>query len=247
MNTRRSIKYFITMTVLFTLITCTSNESLASSGDAHKFINSAIEQFRNVADYTCTLDKRVNKNGTLYEELDIYVKYKKPKHYYFRWDQGQAKGQEVIFVEGKHRDKIVAHSGGLFRFFTLHLDPEGKMAMQKNRHSLKESGLEKVMYMIETNYIHSRETGLGTIKYIGEDRIGETDVLVINGSFPENQGFYTHEIIIALDKELLLPVKVSVYDWSYELIEEYEFRDLRINVGFSELDFDPDNPEYNFY
>jgi outer membrane lipoprotein-sorting protein len=247
MNDRKTIKYLVTIMALLTLLTFKGSESLASSGDVHQLINSAIEQFKNISDYTCTLDKKVNKNGTIHEELAIYVKYKKPKHYYFRWNEGRTKGQEVIFVAGKYRDKIVAHSGGLLRFFTLHLDPEGSIAMKKNRHSLKDSGLEKVMHMIETNYILSREIGLDTIKYIGEDRIGETDVLVINGSFPENQGFYAHEIIIALDKELLLPVKVSVYDWSYELIEEYVFRNLRINVGFNECDFDPDNPEYSFY
>ncbi|MFC1534341.1 DUF1571 domain-containing protein [Thermodesulfobacteriota bacterium] len=30
-------------------------------------------------------------------------------------------------------------------------------------------------------------------------------------------------------------------------IEEYIFRNLKINVGFKDLDFDSGNPEYNFF
>ena len=247
MNARKMIKQLLTLIVLSNLFICKGDHCVAHSADVRHIIHRSIVKFRNVADYTCTLDKRVKKEGIIHEELDIYVKYKKPKHYYFRWNRGLSKGQEVIFVSGKFGDKIVAHTAGLFRYFTFHLDPEGNIAMKKNRHSLKDSGLEKVMHLIETNYIRSREIGLDAVTYMGEDRISGRDVWVIKGRFPEDQGFYAHEIIMAMDKTLHLPIKVSVFDWSSSLVEEYVFRDLVINVGFSEYDFNPDNPEYNYY
>jgi len=221
--------------------------SFASPGDVHHIIESSVEQFDQVNDYTCRLDKRVRKGDTMYEELNIFVKYMKPTHYYFRWDQGPQKGQEAIFIAGENSGRIVAHSGGFFRFLTLHLTPEGSIAMEKNRHPLSHSGLEKIMYLIETNYELSRKSGQDTIRYKGNDRYDGRDVLVIEGVFPEGQGYYAHVITISLDREIKLPVKVSVYDWSDTLVEEYVFRDLSINVGLSRHDFDLDNPEYNFH
>ncbi|NLD36389.1 MAG: radical SAM protein [Desulfatiglans sp.] len=41
--------------------------------------------------------------------------------------------------------------------------------------------------------------------------------------------------------------KVTVYDWSDKLYEEYTFHNLKFNVGLNEKDFDPDNDQYNFF
>jgi outer membrane lipoprotein-sorting protein len=220
---------------------------LADETGAEQLIDNMVQKFDAVSDYTCRLDKRVKKDGILYEDLAIYVKYKKPKHYYFRWDRGSEKGREVIFVAGKYNDKLVAHPGGILQFMTFHLDPEGRLAMQRNRHSLQHSGMEKIIYLIESNYQRAREKGLDAIQYIGEDRIDGRDTWIVEGRFPANQDFYAHRVIVTIDKTMALPVMVSIFDWSEGLIEEYVFRDLKINIGFTENDFDPGNPDYNFH
>lgn len=233
----------IVLTIVFLI---KANISLASSGDVHQLIISSIEHFNNVRDYTCRLDKRVRKNGILYEEIDIYVKHMRPANYYFRWNRGIQKGQEVIFAKGKNNGKIVAHPGGILNFITLQLDPEGSIAMMKNRHSLINSGMGKIMSLIETTYKQSRDAGLEAVRYIGEEQVDNRTVLILEGKFPQHRGYYAHRIIISFDKELKLPIEVSVYDWSNKLVEEYLFRNLEINVGYSDSDFDPYNPEYRF-
>ena len=203
-------------------------------------------KFETVRDYTCKLDKRVRKNGILYEDLAIAVKYKKPKHYYFRWEQGASKGREVIFVAGKNNDKLVAHPGGIMQFITLYLDPEGSLAMQRNRHPLQHSGMEKIIFLIQSNYQLAGEKGLDPIQYIKEGNIDGTGVWIVECCFPENEGYYAQRVNISIDKKIALPFQISIYDWSGDLIEEYVFRDLAINVGLEENDFNPGNPEYNF-
>jgi outer membrane lipoprotein-sorting protein len=220
---------------------------LADDAGVEQLINNMVEKFDTVADYTCRLDKKVKKDGILYEDLSISVKYKKPKHYYFRWDRGSEKGREVIFVAGKYNDKLVAHPGGFLQFMTFHLDPEGRLAMQRNRHSLQHSGMEKIINLIESNFKRAREKGLDAIQFIGDDRIAERDVWILEGRFPENQGFYAHRVIVSIDKTMTLPVKISIFDWSDALVEEYVFRDLKVNVGITENDFNPGNPDYNFF
>ena len=77
------IKIFVKkylMIILFTLFVILNGHiCFADDIDVEQLINSMVEKFDTVADYTCRLDKRVRKNGILYEDLAIYVKYKKPK------------------------------------------------------------------------------------------------------------------------------------------------------------------------
>lgn len=229
--------------------------SFMGAGSTAAFPDEAIDQiildsikaFEDLFDYTCRLDKKVNKAGSIYHDCDISVKYKKPGHYYFRWEEGRFSGREVIYVAGKNKDKIVAHPGGFFRFFTFRLDPEGRKAMKRNHHSLRESGIEKIMKIIEKDYDRFKKTGLGTMKLFEDDSIDGRDVWVVHCEFPENREFYSHKIIICFDKELKLPIKVVVFDWADTLFEEYCFRDLQINIGVEEKDFDPKNPEYTFF
>ena len=220
--------------------------SFAETKDADLLIKESLTRFQQVSDYTCTLEKKVKKDGEVYYDPEIIVKYKRPSHYYFKWGRGEFEGQEVIYADGHHDNKLVAHTGGLFRFINLHLDPDGKKAMERNHHSLRKSGMEKIFDILDKSWSRYKETGSGSIRVTGESRIDKRDVWVVHGDFPENKGFYAAKIILYLDRELMLPIKVSVYDWSDELYEEYTFHDLRINTGLDEADFDPDNSDYKY-
>jgi hypothetical protein len=218
----------------------------ADETNPHRLIADAVERFDAVGDYTCRLDKKVRKNGKLCDDRDISVKYKKPSHYYFRWNSGTAKGREVIFVQGRYNDKIVAHPGGIFKILTFHLDPEGYLAMKENRHCLKSSGMEKIIALVASNAALAKEKGLDGIRFKGESLFDGKRVRLVEGLFPEDQGFYARRIVLYLCPALQLPLKVSIYDGAGELVEDYEFHDLKNNVGLSENDFEPHNPQYNF-
>jgi len=247
MRARRLKNRLLTLVVSVVFLLLNGNVALAIDPNEQQLILDAVEQFKAMTDYTCKLDKRVRQGGILYEDLSIAVKYKKPKHYYFRWEQGSAKGREVIFVSGKYNDRIVAHPGGKMRFLTLHLDPRGRLAMRANRHSLQNSGMEKIIELIDSDYNLAQEKGIDAIRCTGEDNLDGLAVWIIEGIFPPNQGFYAHKVLISIAKTIRLPVKISIFDWSGDLIEEYVFRDLRINVGLTEDDFNPGNPGYNYF
>lgn len=57
---------------------------------------------------------------------------------------------------------------------------------------------------------------------------------------------YCRRAITWTDKELNLLTKLEIYDWNNELYEYYEFKDVNLNVGLTDKDFDPKNPEYKF-
>lgn len=245
---RPAMGRLFTMAWLATLlVVLTGRICLAEDKDAHQVLTNAVRQFETVQSYTCRLEKRVAKSGRLHEDPDIFVKYMKPAHYYFRWDSGTRQGREAIFAAGKHDGKIVAHSGGLFRFVTLRLDPEGRLAMREHRHSLMHSGLEKIIHLVETDYQRARENGWDAIRRIDRDKVEGRRVWKIESRFPEHQGYYAQKVVLYIDEILRLPIKVSIYDGSQALVEEYIFRDLKINVGLTGRDFEMDHPDYHFH
>jgi outer membrane lipoprotein-sorting protein len=48
------------------------------------------------------------------------------------------------------------------------------------------------------------------------------------------------------DLESKLPLRIEIYDAGDRLMEQYGYEDLRLNVGLSDRDFDPANPDYRF-
>ena len=56
---------------------------------------------------------------------------------------------------------------------------------------------------------------------------------------------------VYIDKENNLPIRFEAYDWpkggkAPDLMEEYTYSDLRVNVGLTPRDFDPANKSYSF-
>ncbi len=44
----------------------------------------------------------------------------------------------------------------------------------------------------------------------------------------------------------LMPERIEIFDANDELYERYVYRDVQLNIGLTDLDFDPENPDYRF-
>jgi len=58
--------------------------------------------------------------------------------------------------------------------------------------------------------------------------------------------YYAGKMVLWIDTEVWMPIKAEIYDHFGRLYEDYEHRDLKVNVPLSRRVFDPDNKEYNF-
>lgn len=56
---------------------------------------------------------------------------------------------------------------------------------------------------------------------------------------------YSPRLIIAIDKERLIPISLKVYD-DKGLYEQLEYMNVTLNPNFSKLDFSEENPNYGF-
>lgn len=58
--------------------------------------------------------------------------------------------------------------------------------------------------------------------------------------------YYGGRVEFFLDKENALPVKMSTWDWNGKLYESYEYPEIKLHAGLTPMDFNPDNPKYDF-
>jgi hypothetical protein len=77
-----------------------------------------------------------------------------------------------------------------------------------------------------------------------------TEIRIIHPQPAEHFDFHIARILI--DDELNLPVGYEGYTWPEKpgdepvLNERYFYTEIQLNVGFTDLDFDPDNPAYDY-
>jgi hypothetical protein len=76
---------------------------------------------------------------------------------------------------------------------------------------------------------------------------------MIESTHPQKHPSYLfHKIKVYIDREHGLPIRFEAYDWpkrpghAPELLEEYTYDKLRLNVGLTDHDFDPANKQYSF-
>nr|WP_302117698.1 DUF1571 domain-containing protein [Allorhodopirellula heiligendammensis] len=228
----------------------------------------SLEISRNdVRDYTAILVKREQIGGTVgeHEYMMIKVRNRKvsggqliqPFSVYIGFLKPAAvKGREVIYVENRNDGKLVAHEGGFKGRFlpTVNLPVDGMLAMRGQRYPLTEIGVEKmIVKLIERGEKAMRHEDV-TCEFRKGAKLKDRVCTVLEVTQPTQRPdaeFYQAQVF--MDDQLNMPIRYVAYHWpdqpggQGEVIEEYNYLNLKINVGLTDADFDPTNKDYNFY
>ncbi len=223
-----------------------------------------LERIRNeVRDYTALMVKQERiKDKLLPEEFlrvkvrhssaeppinrAFYVRHVKPK---------KMAGQEAIWVENENDGKLIAHGTGLEKLIPVPpLKPTGVIAMRNNRYPITELGIETLIIRMLEKGERDRQHDDGCTVEVSRDlQLDGNPCTLITITHPKQQDpFEFHIAKIYIDDKLQLPVGYEGYMWPKEpggepvLIERYFYREIKINVGLTDLDFDRDNPEYDY-
>ncbi len=220
-----------------------------------------------VQDYTATLVKRERVDGTLGEHDYMFLKVRnrkvvdgklvQPLSVYLTYLRpASVKGREVIYVEGKNDGNLIAHEGGFKGRFlpTVPLPPTGIMAMRGQRYPITEIGIENLIVKLIERGETARQHADVTCTFRKNAKVKDRVCTVLEVNQPNRHpelDFYQAQVFI--DDEFNLPIRYVAYDWprrqgeAPQIIEEYNYIDLKLNVGLTDADFDPRNPQYNFY
>ena len=234
---------------------------------ALKIAYASLKQVReNITDYTAIMIKRERVDGTLGEHEFMGVKVRNRKHenglvktpfsvYLTFLKPAAMKGREVIYVEGQNDGNIVAHEGGMKGRFlpTVNLDPNGMMAMRGQRYPITDMGIENLVVKLIEKGERDRQRGECDVEFLKGAKVGGRACTVLTVKHPFERPYFDFHIAqIFIDDELQVPVRYAAYVWPTseggepELLEEYTYQNIKMNVGLNDLDFDRNNPKYNF-
>ncbi len=221
----------------------------------------------NVNDYTAMLVKRERIGGTLGEHEYMFAKIRnrkvvngqlvQPLSVYLGFlKPATVKGREVIYVENANDGNIVAHEGGFKGRFlpTVNLPPTGMLAMRGQRYPMTEIGVENLIVKLIERGESARQYSDVTCDFRQNARVKDRTCTVLQVTQPTRRPeleFYQAQIFI--DDAYNIPIRYVAFDWparqgaELEIIEEYNYLDMKVNVGLTDADFDPRNPDYNFY
>ncbi len=218
----------------------------AGQNNIDMVLEKCITKYDSVNNYICYFNKKELVDGEILEERNILFKYMKPEHFYMKWTEGKSEGNESIYVKGKYDNQLVVHLGSFFGLITVSIDPRGGRALKHNRHAIMEAGLGHIINLIDKNYYKAKNNQELNITACGDSLLGKDKVFIYKAVFPKDKGYYGHIIDIYFDCKFHLPIKITVYGWEKELLEDYQFHNLKLNAGLTEKDFDTENPEYDF-
>jgi hypothetical protein len=237
----------------------TAPKPLSAAADpiitAKQMIAEARGRYEQLKDYSCTFYKRERIDGRLGSQHIMHMKFRtKPSSVYVKFVRPNA-GREAIFVAGRHGNKALVHDVGLGKLVagTLALDPRGSRAMEDCRHPITEAGLGHLIEMLSTRWGIEMKPGETKVTVEPGMRVGQRSCTMIESAHPKRAPGYMFAMVrVYFDNELGLPIRFEAYDWPRrpgqppELLEEYTYANLRLNVGLREADFDPSNESYSF-
>lgn len=183
--------------------------------------------------------------------MEVYLKFVEPK---------SLQGREVIWREGVNDNVMVVHETGFLNLARIPLAPKSPLAMAGNRYPISDIGLEKLLEKLIEKGERDRLLGGCEVEIIDHVEVAGRDCQRIVVTHPEPQVEWegrsiSHEFfraIIDIDVEKNLPIHYASYLWPSKpggapsLDEEYTYEDLQLNCELSDIDFDPDNENYEY-
>jgi len=164
------------------------------------------------------------------------------------------RGQEVIYVEGRNDGKLLAHGVGLKAIVgTIALDPLSPRAMAGSRYPITSIGMLNMTKAMRQMGELESQYGECDVRFLPGTKVNGRLCTCLQTSHPlPRREFKYHMARLFIDDELNLPIRFETYDWPAQpggepvLSGEYTFMNLKVNQGFTDLDFDIRNPAYNF-
>ncbi len=218
----------------------------------------------NVQDYTCVLVKRERVDGELLPYEHLFVKFRSerivrgevvtPFSVYMKFlGPKKMQGSEVLYVKGQNDGDILARRPGPRVSLDLSVNPQGDLAMRDNRYPITEFGLENlVRRLMEVVVEDMRFDDCDVNVYRGAKVDGRSCTAYEVKHEPRSPNFRFHLARVFVDDELGVPIRYAAYGWPTEiggeprLLEEYTYRQLKLNVGLTDADFQRSNPAYGF-
>lgn len=218
-------------------------------------------------DYTTKLLSQVRAGGKLHDENLMLLKVrhdreveldgtktKSPFSVYTRFLKPKTKvGQEAMWVRGRDDEKIVGHGTGLQGLVTVRLPPKGMFAMTGNRYPIYQIGFRNLIVKMKEFGTNDRKYGECEVQIERNVQVDGRSCTLLTVTHPEKRDHFEYHIAkIYIDDEHEVITGYEGFLWPEKegdeppLLEKYFYLELELNPGFTDIDFDITNPEYDY-
>lgn len=203
-----------------------------------RLLTRAEDAYRNLAGYEVILHKQQRVAGKLLPKETILLKFRRPFSIAMGWVEGPFRGRRVLYVDGENGNRLRVREHTPLGPVTLDLSPRSRMAMRGNRHPITEAGYGPMLDALRKQYeaAHTLE-GFGVAFRYDESVFGRPAVTAVV-SLPDRFAPELRTLVLRLDRERSLPVRVSLFDERNRLVEEYGYENLNEHPHFTARDFD---------
>lgn len=212
-----------------------------------RLLAEASRTYQAVQDYTCTMVKQERIKGQLQPEHIIQLKLRvKPFSVYMKWMGPKVcAGQEVCYVAGRNGGKMRVHSPGLLGAIGfVSIDPNDPRVLEHSRHQITETGIGNLIDQFRRDWERERLQGNTSVHIAEYEFAGRRCYRIETNRLRFEPQSYCYRVVLYLDKQSHLPVRVECYDWPRqkgnpqgELLEVFSYLNLRFNLGLGEEHF----------
>jgi outer membrane lipoprotein-sorting protein len=230
-------------------VTSADTNKVASAIALAKEVQATLKKIK---DYDATFSKRELVGRKLIQS-EMYIKFREqPFSVYIKFLNPHA-GREVIYVAGMNKGKLLAHGAGITSIVgTIKLNPDSKDAMEENRYPITMFGMSNMVQTLITQWEADEKHQDCVVKFFPNAKLDKVDCKVVETSYPKqvpHAKFHMTRLYVA--KESGLPVRVEQFGFPAPggqppVIEEYQYSNIRTNLGLTDYDFDTKNKSYDF-
>lgn len=206
-----------------------------------------------IRDYNAIMMKQERIDGELAPKEVAFIKVRHQPFGVYMYFLGQSKGRECIYndkPDGSKGDLVARDCGFRGRLGKFTLDPEGNLAMKNQKYPIMKLGLRELTKELIT--VASNDVKYGECEVTsGQGTMEGRSITWLKVVHPvPRPNFRFHIAQVFIDNELQIPVRYNAYTWPKtpggepQLEESYTYLKLNVNNGYTDMDFNPENPEY---
>jgi hypothetical protein len=223
--------------------------AVAAADAAAVAILEAMEPaYGRVSAYTARFIRQELVGDRLRPREEALLKFQRPQRFYLRWIAGPPAGREMLYPADAEGRVLVHEPRLLTRLFSAVLEPDSAHVLKESRHPVTDIGIGHLVTLLLDNARRALREGHVDIVDRGISTEGgrpERRLELVFRRAPEAR-YYAHRALVGIDVDTHLPVAATIFDGQGRMIEDYAYRDVRLNPPLSALDFDAANPEYRF-
>ena len=195
-------------------------------------------------DYTCTLIKKERIGGSWKPQQTMRVKFlAKPFSVAMKWTKNAPIAEKVLYVEGKYNNKmLVEPKGWLKRLCPVALRrPDGPDAMKNTLRPVNLFGFERSLISLLEVYRRAKRAGDLRTEFGGHYQIDGRKAILLRRCLPPKKSYPAYVTKSYIDLEHLVPIRVEGYDWEGQIFCQYDYKDVKFNIGLTPDDFLPES------